>query len=232
MSYQGRSVGFDLSARLDQPRSVMTETATGFTIKTNFRSLYTGWQALAPAIGSAFPTSPYTDATLRTREVKQLDPSFLCDVDLTYVYEDQNYAGGAGPLPTQQYSENASTITVPIEQNPYYKDVTDIDRSKIAEFFASPKSTLLVFTDTLAQSLFDKKLKGENHYLVPSVTEQIVTFSWGQPTSVSTEIGTLDASKKWLTISGSIQKSGLYWSRTIVNQFSAAGWDQDAGFYS
>jgi hypothetical protein len=103
--------------------------------------------------------------------------------------------------------------------------MSDDDRAKIAEFFANPKKDLLTFSDERAQGLFNEKLKGINHYLVPSVTETITTFSSSQPSSVSGSVGTLSGSNKWLTISGSIQKEGAYWAKTIVKQYSAAGYE-------
>lgn len=231
MSVHGKVVGKSFSGftRIDQPQSTRSDDGEGFSVTSVYRTLWASWYSTAPKLGSKHPQ--YPDATLRSRDVRQIDPGFLCDVTLNYRFDrpdepdpnDPDFPQqNSGTLPPPRYAENAATFTVPIELHPAFANVSNADRGIIEKYFANPTEALPELTGD-ALDLFNRKLRGVNSYIVGSVTESVTTYYWSKPASVSEVVG--QRSGNWLTISGSVQREGVYWSRTITRQFSDDGWD-------
>lgn len=218
-----------------QPKSKRTDTPDGYVITDVYRALWSEWESTAPAIGSDHPLRPW--ATLQSRDASQIEPGILCEVTLTYEYTrgdagsgedgggDDRPSDAPGRLPANQYAENAASLTIPIEQHPYFAAVSAADRRKILHYFSDPDPKNAPILTGVAESLYLFKLAGVNDYIVASVTETKTSYSWSKPSSVSGDVGTVDGSRKWLTISGGIFQQGNYWVKQITRQYSARGWE-------
>jgi hypothetical protein len=198
--------------RIDQPRDTFSENAQGEKIITRtYRTLWASWLQESPQRGAEHPT--YPKAKLETKVARQITPGFLCDVTLTYrepAPEEVTPAPGA-QLPPARYSEVVSEGTVPIEQHPNFDAFATEENGAI---FDENKK----FLGWKADSPFAGRLT----YETGSVTECETRYFWGRPASVAGLIN--QKSGNWRIASGSIQKEGIYWSRTINRKYNPNGW--------
>jgi hypothetical protein len=198
-----------------QAKDSVSEDARGRkTIETTYRTLYADWLTNAPARGSAHPT--YTNATLRERSAKQIEPGYLCEVTLIYSDPEpaEDGSGSTAALPPDEYTESANEVEVPIEAHPDFATFATVGNGAI---FSSDGD----FKGWTASSPF----AGYLSYKVGSVSESVSTYSWGKPASISDNVGELSGAGKWLTVSGSITRRYPFWVRTINRIYSAAGWN-------
>lgn len=204
-----------------QPNDKYSELGDGsFTVTSTYRTLWDGWLGTAPGIGSAHPI--YPAAILDSRDAEQINPGYLCDVTLKYkapkTEPDGEPPEPGAQLPADEYTESANDVEVPIEAHPSFASFATEENGAI---FGTPIPPML-------QGPFlgwtkDSPFSGYLTYKVGSVTESVTTYSWGKPTSVSGDVGT--RSGNWLTVSGSISRRGIYWTKTIDRIYSAAGWN-------
>lgn len=211
MAFTTRIVGRAFGT-VDQPRETFTENAKGEQIiKRVYRTLFIDWLNTSPNRGSAHPT--YPEAKLEQKDAAKIDPGWLCDVTLTYkkpAPESVTPESGA-QLPIPRYSEVVSEGTAPIEQHPNFAD------------FATDANGAIFDTDgKFTGWKTDSPYVGYLTYETGSVTDSTTTYFWGPPASVSTLIGAV--SGNWRTCSGSIQREGIYWSRTINRKHNPNGW--------
>jgi hypothetical protein len=198
--------------RIDQPQDRFIENVRGErVISRTYRTLYASWLQESPSRGSAHPK--YPAAKLETREARQITPGFLCDVTLTYrepAPEEVTPEPGA-QLPPARYSEVVSEGTVPIEQHPNF-----------SAFATEENGAIFDDEDKFLGWKADSPFAGRLTYETGSVTESTTTYFWGKPSSVATLLG--QVSGKWRVASGSVQKEGIYWSRTINRKYNPLGW--------
>lgn len=140
---------------------------------------------------------------------------WLCDVTLVYEAPAPEETEPEDPdqLPEPEYSQSDSAIEIPIEAHPRFK------------FFATPANGAIFGPPIppLLQGDFkgwtkDSPYAGFLSYKVGSVTESVTTYFWSRPPGVEGLVGTV--SGNWLTVSGSIQRKGIYWARTINRLYS------------
>ena len=202
-----------------QPADKYSGSADGsFAVETTYRTLWHGWLEKAPSIGNAHPT--YPEAKLYSRDAEQHESGYLCDVTLKYKAPTKE-AGTPEPgavLPIDEYTESSNAVEVPIEAHPSFATFATEENGAIFDPPIPP----------LAQGKFsgwtaDSHFAGYMSYVVGSVTESITKYYWGRPASVSDSVG--DRSGKWLTVSGSISRRGIYWSRTLNREYRAVGWN-------
>jgi len=200
-----------------QPRDRYSQSGDGsLTITSAYRTLWLGWLGTAPGLGSQHPT--YPQAVLDSRDAQQITPGYLCDVTLTYKAPRQEDAPQGESLPPDEYTESANEIEVPIEAHPNFSSFATEANGAI---FGTPIPPMAQgpFIGWTASSPFSGYLT----YKVGSVTESITSYHWAKPASVSSVVG--QRSGNWLTISGSISRRGVYWTKTINRIYNAAGWN-------
>lgn len=218
-----------------QPVSTYSESGNqSFTVTDTYRTLWNGWLGAAPGIGSAHPT--YPRAILDTRDAKQITPGYLCDVTLTYLApeilspdvdpEDEENPDGTPPepgavLPPDEYTESANDVEYPIEAHPNFASfATEANGAKFK--WVPPVNGLAGYNDFTGWTT-TSPFSGYLTYKVGSVTESVTKYYWGKPHSVASDVG--KRSGNWLTVSGSISRRGIYWSRTINRIYSTKGWN-------
>ena len=211
MAIHGTVVGARFG-RIDQPSDRFTENAAGERVVTRvYRTLWESWLNEAPLRGSSHPRFP--KARLETKEARQITPGFLCDVTLVYREPPPEVLTPplAAKLPPDRYSEVVSEGTVPIEQHPNFSDFGT--KANGAIFDSEGK-----FLGWKADSNFAGRLT----YETGSVARSITTYHWGRPGSVVTFLNQREGN--WRVSSGSIQKEGIYWSRTLHWKYNPNGW--------
>ena len=224
---------------IQQPKSVYNETGDGYTITETYRAFWDDWEKYAPRRGSPHPIKPY--ASLISRSATKIEPGYLCEVELAYEYKRSGNASGPddpnsdpdqetpenpGKLPPDEISQNVASVTIPVERNPYFKDLTYDERSKIAKWLLDPDPAKRpTGLSARGELLINLRLEGIEHYIVPSVTENGITYSWGYPGSIENEIGIVSGGGKWLAISGSVFRQGNFWAKQIIRQYSPIGWE-------
>jgi hypothetical protein len=203
--------------RIDQPNDRFSENSVGEKIITRtYRTLWDSWLQESPKRGAQHPN--YPKAKLETKDARQITPGFLCDVTLTYREPAADVTPEPGALlPEPRYSEVVSEGTVPIEQHPNFAAFATVENGAI---FDTPIPPLLQgkFLGWTADSPYAGRLT----YETGSVTESTTTYFWSRPSSVADLLN--EVSGNWRVASGSIQKEGIYWSRTINRKYNPNGW--------
>lgn len=211
MAFTARIVGRRFGS-VTQPKDKFSEDAKGGqVISRTYRTLWAGWLLDAPSRGSKHPDYPL--AKLETREAEQIEPGWLCDVTLSYVVPppDETEPEEPDQLPIPRYTQSESAIEIPIEAHPNFSSFGTEANGAI---FGADGD----FKGWKATSAY----AGFLSYKVGSVTESITTYFWSRPSGVEGFVGSV--SGNWLTVSGSIQREGIYWSRTINRLYSERGW--------
>jgi hypothetical protein len=215
MAIHGTVRGQSWSGRIDLPQDNFTESANGERVVTRvYRTLKVSWLAESPKRGSAHPV--YPDAKLESLSAKSATPAYLVDVTLTYRRPGSDESGGSTPepgaeLPASRYSETVSEGTANIEEHPDFATFGTAANGAIFD-------DKLKFQGWQASSPYAGRLTFETG----SVTRSTTTYHWGTPASVSTVLNDVDGN--WRVSSGSIQREGIYWSRTINEKYNPNGW--------
>lgn len=190
-----------------QPDEEVTEAEDGSqVIKVRYRTVYDSWLTNVAQRGAIHPR--YPRATLRDRVAKQLRPSFLCDVTLTYKAPKTEGDGSApGPgavLPPTRYEETNNYVEYAIQKHPNWPNWE--------QYWDYGRDDWILLAPTY--------LLGVKTYIVGSVTESETTYSWGRPTSVSEVVNQISGGGHWMVVSGAIRQEGLYWSKTLNRIYS------------
>ena len=179
----------------------------GLKITRIYRALYATWTRYAPGVGSSHPLYPYCLFTSGT--ARQIVPGFLCDVTLKYEQQQPNIEQ---PPPTA-VSESGSVIEEDIRNHPDFKTTFKQywDEDKL-EFITSAPDYL----------------RGVTKYIVGSSTVTVTKYTASEPSGVQDDLGTVQTpgygygrNGHYLVVSGSKNKQGIWWARTLVYQYSS-----------
>ena len=213
MAIHGTVRGRAWSGRIDLPEDDFSESKNGERIITRvYRTLKVSWLAESPNRGAGHPV--YPDAKLESKSAKTATPAYLVDVTLTYRAAGTDDGAEPEPgavLPTERYTETVSEGTANIEEHPDFSTFGTVANGAI--FDSEGK-----FTGWIATSAYAGRLTFETG----SVTRSKTNYSWGKPSSVSNSLNAV--SGNWRVSSGSVQREGIYWSKTINEKYNPNGW--------
>jgi len=187
-------------------------TDKSFTGTRKYLTAFTGWASTIPDQGDPHPEKPLLK--FKGARVKQLeaDPT-SCEVTLQYaqiLQDDGSSYEPTEPVPPQEVELSGSSIDVDIRQHPKFT----------ADFEQYWDSNLSRFADSAPEYL-----QGVTSYLVGSYTASVRTHYRAKPAVPSLGVranppGYTEAGQ-WLRLTCALGRSGPFWVRTEIYQFSA-----------
>ena len=215
-------VGSDWGTPVLQAKGEAFVDTSGIKLTLYWRDVWSGglWLRNLPDIGQApeeFPLCGFVSATAR-----QITPGVLCEVQALF-QQITSATGDSTPATTS--AESGSTIRESITKHPKFADVDNHWQqwwNPNTKAF-DPNYTAIPYT---AAAMPDY-LIGLTDFVVGSSTVSVTDYFDGEPSSIKSLLGTIGTppgaseSGYYLIISGSVNKSGKWWTRTLIYQYSS-----------
>jgi hypothetical protein len=220
-------VGQDWVAPVAQAKSEWSMDANGDKVVVYYRDVWPGWRGRVPVVNTPWGLSPYLLCV--SAIARQIEPGFLCEVEVTF---QQQIA--SGPTPDTQVTQNASAVRESITKHPNFT-ATGFNWQQWWNTGTNQFDPNWVFIPNAAPIPdMPSYLIGLTDYDVGSLTTTVTDYFASDPGSIEGLVGKLGfppdadgAPDTYLCISGAKGRSGQWYTRSLVYQYSVTPLSED-----